>query len=474
MGLDVVGAEANVRRALDLSPADDPERPEILLQMAMILTQLSRYAEAIELFDEAHEAFLAAGNVPRAAVTLARGSIPLGRLGDPRAGETTTRALELLEPLPPSPELVVVLAEEAGSLFVAGRMEPAISAANRALAVAVELGLPPSPRALGFRGGARAASDPAGLADLESALALADEQGLGREGAVIRHNLANQTASVEGPASSLTGWEDVIEFSRRRGIHELETAGSVGAVEALTALGRWDEVLVRAASVRALAEADGDVLSQLTLSYCTVFIATARGETGDLAPTIPWIISASRETGEAPYLWMSFPPVAWATLELGGAEGRQAAIALLAEMDEATTVRLDTNYAVMHSTAVRTAVAAGDIALAERLRVGFEPVLPLYEHMLVTSAAVIAEAEGELDRAAAGYTEAAARWEAFETPWERAQALLGLGRCLIALGRADEAGSPLAAAREVFAKLRARPSLAEVDSLVDVELAESG
>jgi hypothetical protein len=233
-------------------------------------------------------------------------------------------------------------------------------------------------------------------------------------------------------------------------------------------------VLVRAASVRALAEADGDVLSQLTLSYCTVFIATARGETGDLAPTIPWIISASRETGEAPYLWMSFPPVAWATLELGGAEGRQAAIALLAEMDEATTVRLDTNYAVMHSTAVRTAVAAGDIALAERLRVGFEPVLPLYEHMLVTSAAVIAEAEGELDRAAAGYTEAAARWEAFETPWERAQALLGLGRCLIALGRADEAGSPLAAAREVFAKLRARPSLAEVDSLVDVELAESG
>jgi len=46
-----------------------------------------------------------------------------------------------------------------------------------------------------------------------------------------------------------------------------------------------------------------------------VFIATARGETRDLALTIPWIISASRETGEAPYLWMSFPPVAWATLD---------------------------------------------------------------------------------------------------------------------------------------------------------------
>ena len=474
MGLDVVGAEANVRRALALAPTDDPERAEIVLQMAMILTQLSRYAEAIELFDEAHEAFLAAGTVPRAAVTLAHSSIPLGRLGDPRAGETTTRALELLEPLPPSPELVVVLAEEAGSMFVSGRMEPAISAADRALAVAAELGLPPSPRALGFRGAARASTDPAGLADLQAALGLADEQGLGREGAVIRHNLANQTISVEGPASSLTRWEETIEFSRRRGIHEFETAGSVGAVEALTALGRWDEVLDRAASVRALAEADGDVLSQLTLSYCTVFIATARGETGDLALTIPWIISASRETGEAPYLWTSFPPVAWATLELGGAEGRQAAIALLAEMDEATTARLDTNYAVMHSTAVRTAVVAGDIALAERLRVGFEPVLPLYEHMLITSSAVIAEAKGELDSAAAGYADAAGRWEAFETPWERAQALLGLGRCLIALGRADEAGSPLTAAREVFVTLRARPSIEEVDGLIDAGLAESG
>ena len=474
MGLDVVGAEANVRRALDLAPTDDPERPEILLQMAMILTQLSRYAEAIELFDEAHEAFLAAGNVPRAAVTLAHSSIPLGRLGDPRAGEITTRALELLEPLPPSPELVVVLAEEAGSMFVSGR---------RSQRSRRPIGRWPSRPSSACRPplarwGSEAPREPRRT----------------RRGSRTcrRHSRSptSRDSDAREPSSATTS---PIRPSRSRGLRARLRGGKrrssspggagstssrppdrVGAVEALTALGRWDEVLDRAPSVRALAEADGDVLSQLTLSYCTVFIATARGETGDLALTIPWIISASRETGEAPYVWMSFPPVAWATLELGGAEGRKAAIELLAEMDEATTARLDSNYAVMHSTAVRTAVAAGDIALAERLRVGFEPVLPLYEHMLVTSSAVIAEAKGELDPAAAGYADAAGRWEAFETPWERAQALLGLGRCLIALGRADEAGSPLTAAREVFVTLRARPSIAEVDGLIDAELAESG
>jgi hypothetical protein len=51
---------------------------------------------------------------------------------------------------------------------------------------------------------------------------------------------------------------------------------------------------------------------------------------------------------------------------------------------------------------------------------------------------------------------------------------LGLGRCLIALGRTDEAGSPLVAARDVFVTLRAKPSIAEVDGLIDGDLAESG
>ena len=48
-------------------------------------------------------------------------------------------------------------------------------------------------------------------------------------------------------------------------------------------------------------------------------------------------------------------------------------------------------------------------------------------------------------------------------PYEEAQALLGQGRCLVALERAPEAAAPLAAAREIFARLGAVPALAETE-----------
>ena len=45
--------------------------------------------------------------------------------------------------------------------------------------------------------------------------------------------------------------------------------------------------------------------------------------------------------------------------------------------------------------------------------------------------------------AAAGFADAAARWHDFAAPYEEAHALLGQGRCLVALGRAPEAAPVL-------------------------------
>ena len=56
-------------------------------------------------------------------------------------------------------------------------------------------------------------------------------------------------------------------------------------------------------------------------------------------------------------------------------------------------------------------------------------------------------------------------------PYEEAHALLGEGRCLLALGRPqEEAAAALSAAREIFARLKAKPALAEADD----RLAEVG
>jgi hypothetical protein len=65
------------------------------------------------------------------------------------------------------------------------------------------------------------------------------------------------------------------------------------------------------------------------------------------------------------------------------------------------------------------------------------------------------------------YADAAARWHDFGVPFEEGQALLGQGRCLMALGRTPEAAAPLAAARDIFERLGAKPALIEVDRLLD-------
>ncbi|MCX6373714.1 MAG: hypothetical protein NTX16_11685, partial [Actinobacteria bacterium] len=113
---------------------------------------------------------------------------------------------------------------------------------------------------------------------------------------------------------------------------------------------------------------------------------------------------------------------------------------------------------------VRCAVILGEVEVAEQLVRRLPPGLPLVGHVLASCDAMLAEARGEHEAAAAGFADAASRWHGFGVPYEEAQALLGHGRCLVALGRAPEAGAPLAAARGIFARLGARPALAETDA----------
>jgi len=84
----------------------------------------------------------------------------------------------------------------------------------------------------------------------------------------------------------------------------------------------------------------------------------------------------------------------------------------------------------------------------------------------VTARALLAEHHGQHAEAAALFTAAAERWERFEVPWEQAQALLGQGRCLLSVGQLAEARAPLHTARAIFATLRAKPALADVDRLL--------
>jgi hypothetical protein len=80
--------------------------------------------------------------------------------------------------------------------------------------------------------------------------------------------------------------------------------------------------------------------------------------------------------------------------------------------------------------AVRVALSIGAPDLAERL-VAADLAYPAPRQLLaITSArAALAEARGEIGRAAALYDEAAAAWDTFGCVPERAHALAGLARC---------------------------------------------
>ena len=59
-------------------------------------------------------------------------------------------------------------------------------------------------------------------------------------------------------------------------------------------------------------------------------------------------------------------------------------------------------------------------------------------------------------------------------PWEQAQALLGQGRCLLALGRPAEGAESLSAARDIFAALGTSPVLADASRLLAEATALAG
>ena len=111
---------------------------------------------------------------------------------------------------------------------------------------------------------------------------------------------------------------------------------------------------------------------------------------------------------------------------------------------------------------MRAALALEEPRLAARLLDGVQARTPLQEHALCACRAQLAEANGRHEEAATLYAEAADRWRQFGNVPERAYALLGQGRCLIAQGTSG-AETPLTEARELFASMSYKPALAETE-----------
>jgi tetratricopeptide (TPR) repeat protein len=162
------------REALDMS-ADTELRGQLLLR-------LGRAREAAgkadtEVFEEARDALLGAGDPAGAGEVEATLAVVYSHLGN---GDLSfrhlARARELVYGLPPSPAKARIIQTAAGRMMVAHENEEAIRLGHEALQMAEQLGLDDvRAAALNAIGMARCnRGDYGGLADLESAIAVAD------------------------------------------------------------------------------------------------------------------------------------------------------------------------------------------------------------------------------------------------------------------------------------------------------------
>jgi tetratricopeptide (TPR) repeat protein len=463
LGLDTIAALGSFKRALALTPPGHPQRAAALARFGEAALDAGRFTEARDALQEAIAAFEATGDVRGAAAAMVPFSKVLNQLGDPRGWTLPAEALALLEPLPPSPELVAALTSVAIVETLQGRRETGIRYADQALTLANQLGLEPPARALGSRALARASfGDRGGLDDYRKAIALATEAGQGSAAAALINNLGVASWVLEGPQAALEVLDGAIAFARPRGLAWWVAQATSSKLIPLFDSGQFDEALtLTIAQVEQLA--GDEIWIRTWFLAMEVKIRAVRGQAATVAETLDWLETTVRESGSSQHIVFGLGSVALARAALGQ---NDRAAALLAEIEAYPDARRSENYAVLLPAMVRTALTMANAELAERVVAGFKARTPIDQHALTSANAALHEAHGDHRAASEQYADAAQRWRTFGVVPEQAFALLGHGRCLVALGQMTEAAQPLRLVRDIFQELKAAPALAETDALL--------
>ena len=187
-----------------------------------------------------------------------------------------------------------------------------------------------------------------------------------------------------------------------------------------------------------------------------------RGEVAKAAALQSQYLSALREIGDLQLLTPAL--VIAARTEFAQANTDGAAL-LLDEFIEVTRGKSPVYRGWLVNDAVRLLVAVGSATEAEALAAESDAPGRRNRISVATAKAALAEANGDYEGALGQYEAVVADWADFGYVLEHGLALCGAGRCLAALGRPGEAAQPLAAAREILAKLGAAPTIAEIDAL---------
>jgi tetratricopeptide (TPR) repeat protein len=244
---------------------------------------------------------------------------------------------------------------------------------------------------------------------------------------------------------------EALAFVQRRGLAEaMDVWFRSSLLSSLLDLGDWDRVLAEAEAIVAWERAQDARYVSVSAECHTALVLCARGQVAAAAELLERTVPDAREIDD---LQAIVPALATAAV-VGAAGDTDAAAAALDELAAIVAERDGGQWyrAQWIAELARVAAALGRLELVKELIDTAWPDVARHRHGAASAAAVLAEAGGRLEDAAALYEQAAEGWRAYGHVAERGHALLGAGRCLAALGR-PEAGGRLAQGRELLAGL---------------------
>ncbi len=455
LGLDLPVALGLLERALALVPSGHPDRAMVLAPYGDGLSHDGRYRDAVAAHEEALDLFRSGGEIRAAGAVMGKLARDYENMGDPRYRNLRREAADLLEPLGPTPELATILQRLATSDAVDSRFEEALVGLDRALAIGASSAYPNERDALifratiaGWRGIARASmGDVTGTDEVEQAIATLTAAGDGKTAMSFRINLSIVIASFAPAPEVMSRLEDALTFGRARGLRADLAWLEIGILQGRYDLGEHDRLLADFARLDAELGTQGATAIQLDLRVVRLRVDVLRGRDPG-AESLAWIEQAARHTEAGESLSGGLGTVSAARLMLGDAAEARRLLAEIVALEDVGTWY----WFTLLPTLVRTAISAGALELAEAIHGRSEPQVPFAEHVVAAGAAMLLEARGDHETAADAYADVVGRFEAMGVIPELAFALLGQGRSLVALGRAEEARAVLERAEAIFTR----------------------
>jgi tetratricopeptide (TPR) repeat protein len=448
-------------KARELASEDHPLWLRIQLGWAGVLAHEYRMGEADALLEEIIPSLVGAGDTHAAAEAMMRQVACRSHTGG-NMSSLNDAAVALLEKEGPSRDLVDALVSQAawGHLGPAGDSERTVELCDRALAMARDLDMPPPVAALSFRSMARLElGREEALAEYEAATAECRAQGLKRETTLQLFNYCSVMLAAKGVDQARTAVEDGLAFAREADVRSDVDAFRLVHVETLIHRGEWEAALDEARSLEPDLTAADDRQGLLEMRSWLVAVYSRRGDGARGRALAEQIVADAKHLDLLAYLRTLTRQAA--VVGYGPDDAPTAVWEALTSWTREPPTMGEPSYALLSPDVVRVVLRRGDLPLAESVCESVPTTGPLYRHARASGSAAVAEALGDHQAASLLFADAVARWRDFGLPYEEGQALLGEGRCLGALGRASEAAAPLAAAREIFTRLGARPALDE-------------